>query len=51
MVDTGVHNIISNDFVVSLSTQTENNDPKYKYYWGFSDIVIIHRRCETCVSE
>lgn len=51
MVDTGVHNIVANDFVVSFSTQTDNNDPNYKYYWGFSDVVIIQRKCETCVTE
>lgn len=51
MVDTGVHNIVVNDFVVSFSTQTANNDPNYKYYWGFSDVVIIQRKCETCVKE
>ena len=51
MVDTGAQNIITNEFVVSLTTQTANNDPNYKYYWGFSDVVVIYRKCETCVSK
>ena len=50
-VDTGAKNVIANDFIVNLRTQTNNTNPNYKYYWGFSDVVIIQRRCETCVSE
>jgi hypothetical protein len=44
-VDTGSKNIITNDFVVSLKTLTSNNDPLYKNYWGFFDVVIVYRQC------
>lgn len=50
-VDTGTKDVIANDFKINLGTETNNTISDYKYYWGFSDVVVIQRRCETCVSK
>lgn len=50
-VDTGTKDVIANDFKINLRTETNNTISDYKYYWGFSDVVVIQRRCETCVSK
>ena len=44
-VDTGVQEVTAHDFVVSLKAQTSNTDPNYQFFWGFTDVVIIQRRC------
>lgn len=50
-VDTETKDVIANDFKINLRTETNNTISDYKYYWGFSDVVVIQRRCETCVSK
>ncbi len=50
-IDTGLKEVVEQQFTISFRVKTQNNKEEYKHFWGFSDVIVIQRRCETCVSE
>lgn len=47
-IDTGLLDYIVKDYTLKIFIQTNSTQT---YVWGFSDMVIFSRQCQTCVSQ
>ena len=47
-VDTSIISYIVNKFTIKFYVQSNSTET---YTWGFHDMVILQRSCETCVSQ
>ena len=47
-VDTGIISYITSDMTLKFYVQSNSTQ---LYTWGFHDMVVLQRNCETCVSQ